>query len=77
MHSLKLAQEKYHVMKPSVKFIVSKDGVSTDPDKVRAMVDITQRDHMGAMRFTVWTDNNPLMYILTKTKLDVCKQRKA
>ncbi|KAL7841509.1 hypothetical protein SRHO_G00252000 [Serrasalmus rhombeus] len=26
-------------------------------------------------RFTVWTDNNPLKYILTKPKLDACEQR--
>lgn len=26
-------------------------------------------------RFTVWTDNNPLTYILTKPKLDACEQR--
>ena len=25
--------------------------------------------------FTVWTDNNPLTYILSKVKLDACKQR--
>ncbi|KAK9962690.1 hypothetical protein ABG768_008044 [Culter alburnus] len=25
--------------------------------------------------FTVWTDNNPLTYILTKPKLDTCEQR--
>ncbi|KAI7799059.1 hypothetical protein IRJ41_016640, partial [Triplophysa rosa] len=25
--------------------------------------------------FTIWTDNNPLTYILTKAKLDVCEQR--
>lgn len=25
--------------------------------------------------FTVWTDNNPLNYILTKLKLDTCEQR--
>lgn len=25
-------------------------------------------------RFTVWTDNNPLKYILTKPRLDACKQ---
>ncbi|KAI2666765.1 Retrovirus-related Pol polyprotein [Labeo rohita] len=25
--------------------------------------------------FTVWTDNNPLTYILTKLKLDTCEQR--
>ena len=26
-------------------------------------------------QFTVWTDNNPLTYILSKTKLDACEQR--
>ncbi|TKS64959.1 Retrovirus-related Pol polyprotein from transposon opus [Collichthys lucidus] len=26
-------------------------------------------------KFTVWTDNNPLTYILTKPKLDCCEQR--
>lgn len=26
-------------------------------------------------RFTVWTDNNPLTYIMTKPKLDACEQR--
>ena len=26
-------------------------------------------------RFTVWTDNNPLTYILSKPKLDACEQR--
>lgn len=26
-------------------------------------------------KFTVWTDNNPLKYILTKPKLDACEQR--
>ena len=26
-------------------------------------------------KFTVWTDNNPLTYILTKPKLDACEQR--
>lgn len=25
--------------------------------------------------FTVWTDNNPLTYIMTKPKLDACEQR--
>ena len=25
--------------------------------------------------FTVWTDNNPLTYILSKAKLDACEQR--
>ena len=26
--------------------------------------------------FTVWTDNNPLTYIMTKPKLDACEQRR-
>lgn len=26
-------------------------------------------------KFTIWTDNNPLTYILTKPKLDACEQR--
>lgn len=26
-------------------------------------------------KFTVWTDNNPLTYIVTKPKLDACEQR--
>lgn len=26
-------------------------------------------------KFTVWTDNNPLKYILTKPRLDACEQR--
>ena len=26
-------------------------------------------------KFTVWTDNNPLTYIMTKPKLDACEQR--
>lgn len=26
-------------------------------------------------QFTVWTDNNPLTYILSKPKLDACEQR--
>ena len=25
-------------------------------------------------KFTVWTDNNPLTYIMTKPKLDACEQ---
>ena len=25
--------------------------------------------------FTVWTDNNPIIYIMTKPKLDACEQR--
>ena len=29
----------------------------------------------GAQKFSVWTDNNPLTYILTKPKLDACEQR--
>ncbi|TKS64941.1 Retrovirus-related Pol polyprotein from transposon opus [Collichthys lucidus] len=30
---------------------------------------------MKGHKFTVWTDNNPLTYILTKPKLDCCEQR--
>lgn len=48
-HNLKLSQKKCHFMKPSVKFlghIVSFDGVATDPEKVRAIVDITEQDLM-------------------------------
>ncbi|KAL0153279.1 hypothetical protein M9458_051454, partial [Cirrhinus mrigala] len=30
---------------------------------------------LGAVLFTVWTDNNPLKYILTKPRLDACEQR--
>lgn len=30
---------------------------------------------LRGQRFTVWTDNNPLTYILTKAKLDACEQR--
>ena len=29
----------------------------------------------GAKSFSVWTDNNPLTYILTQPKLDACEQR--
>ncbi|KAJ8405696.1 hypothetical protein AAFF_G00316760 [Aldrovandia affinis] len=48
-HNLKLSQKKCHFMMPSVRFlghIVSKDGVSTDPEKVRAMVGVTEQDLM-------------------------------
>ncbi len=48
-HNLKLSQKKCHFMKPSVKFlghIVSSKGVATDPDKVRAIDDITEQDLM-------------------------------
>lgn len=48
-HNLKLSQKKCHFMKPSVKFlghIVSSEGVTTDPEKVRAVVDITEQDLM-------------------------------
>ncbi len=48
-HNLKLSQKKCHFMKPSVKFlghIVSSEGVATDPDKVRAIDDITEQDLM-------------------------------
>uniref|UniRef100_A0A3P9J9N1 Gypsy retrotransposon integrase-like protein 1 n=1 Tax=Oryzias latipes TaxID=8090 RepID=A0A3P9J9N1_ORYLA len=30
---------------------------------------------LKGQKFTVWTDNNPLTYILTKPRLDACEQR--
>lgn len=48
-HNLKLAPKKCHFMRSSVKFlghIVSKDGISTDPDKVKPIVDLTDGDLM-------------------------------
>ncbi len=30
---------------------------------------------LRGQQFSVWTDNNPLTYILTKPKLDACEQR--
>ncbi|KAJ8385378.1 hypothetical protein AAFF_G00189990 [Aldrovandia affinis] len=48
-HNLKLSQKKCHFMMPSVRFlghIVSKDGVSTDSEKVLAMVGVTEQDLM-------------------------------
>ncbi|KAF7650680.1 hypothetical protein LDENG_00122070 [Lucifuga dentata] len=47
--NLKLAPKKCHFMKSSVKFlghIVSKDGIATDPEKVRAIVDVSEKDLM-------------------------------
>lgn len=49
VHNLKLAPKKCHFMRPSVKFlghIVSRDGVSTDPEKVRAIVALDEKDLM-------------------------------
>lgn len=43
MHKLKLAPKKWHLMWSSVKFlghIVEKDGISTDPEKVKVIVDL-------------------------------------
>ncbi|KAF7654718.1 hypothetical protein LDENG_00065940 [Lucifuga dentata] len=48
-HNLKLAPKKCHFMKSSVKFlghIVSKDGIATDPEKVRAIVNLSEKDLM-------------------------------
>uniref|UniRef100_G3P7Z2 Reverse transcriptase/retrotransposon-derived protein RNase H-like domain-containing protein n=1 Tax=Gasterosteus aculeatus TaxID=69293 RepID=G3P7Z2_GASAC len=48
-HNLKLAPKKCHFMRPSVKFlghIVSKEGISTDPEKVKAIVDLCEEDLM-------------------------------
>ena len=49
VHNLRLAPKKCHFMKPSVKFlghIVSRDGVSTDPEKVKAIVALGEKDLM-------------------------------
>ena len=49
VHNLKLAPKKCHLMRSSVKFLghfVSKDGISNDPEKVRAIVDLCERDLM-------------------------------
>lgn len=51
-HNLKLSQKMSHLshfMKPSFKFrghIVSSKGIATDPDMVRAIVDITEQHLM-------------------------------
>lgn len=48
-HNLKLAPRKCHFMRPSVKFlghIVTKEGISTDPEKVRAIVALLEKDLM-------------------------------
>ncbi len=48
-HNLKLAPKKCHFMRPSVKFlghIVTEDGISTDPEKVKAIVDLQEKDLM-------------------------------
>ncbi|XP_069392240.1 retrovirus-related Pol polyprotein from transposon 297 [Paralichthys olivaceus] len=49
VHNLKLAPKKCHFMKPSVKFlghIVTMGGISTDPEKVRAVVALQEKDLM-------------------------------
>lgn len=49
LHNLKLAPKKCHFLRPSVKFlghIVSKDGISTDPDKVKSIVELSAKDLM-------------------------------
>lgn len=46
-HNLKLAPKKCHFMKPSVKFlghIVTEEGISTDPAKVKAIVDLQEKE---------------------------------
>lgn len=48
-HNLKLAPKKFHFMRPSVKFLghlVTKEGISTDPEKVKAIVDLQENDLM-------------------------------
>lgn len=49
LHNLKLAPKKCYFLRSSVKFlghIVSKDGISTDPDKVESIVGMTVKDLM-------------------------------
>lgn len=60
--SLNYAQSKYPAHR--LEFLAMKWAIS---DKFSHWL----RGH----RFTVWTDNNPLKYILTKPKLDACEQR--
>lgn len=48
-HNLRLAPKKCHFMRSSVKFlghIVTKEGISTDPEKVRAIMDLSENDLM-------------------------------
>ena len=33
------------------------------------------RDYLLGKQFTVWTDNNPLLYVMTSAKLDATGQR--
>lgn len=49
VHGLKLAPKKCHLLRRSVKFlghIVTENGVSTDPDKVKAIASMSQSDLM-------------------------------
>lgn len=49
VHGLKLAPKKCHLLRKSVKFlghVVSEKGVSTDPEKVQAVVAMTESDLM-------------------------------
>lgn len=48
-HNLRLAPKKCHFLRSSVNFlgyIVTRDGISTDPEKVRVIVDLSENDVM-------------------------------
>lgn len=48
-HNLKLAPKKCHFMEKSVRFlghVISEAGVATDPEKVRAITEISEKDLM-------------------------------
>ena len=53
--------------------IVSKKRIETDPKKIKAIRDWPRKIWPG--KFEVYTDNNPLTYILTTAKLDATGQR--
>lgn len=49
VHNLKLAPKKCHFLRRSVKFlghIVSADGISSDPDKIKSITSLTEADLM-------------------------------
>ena len=49
VHNLKLAPKKCHLLRPSVRFlghIIDKHGIATDPEKVKAIVNLSEKDLM-------------------------------